>query len=156
MERQRPRLGSDVGGSGEFSPPPERVRSGRSRSASPSSADPVEASAWTAIESTEPGAPRVGARIDYFDGAACSGALLDSTFSPPVAGDTGGFGSYLGLARSSSPAAALSVLVSVQVEGEAATVFTVRLDDLFYGNTPSLFSDGFESSDTSAWSSTVP
>ena len=34
------------------------------------SASPVEASAWTEIESTEAGAPLVGARLDYFDGAA--------------------------------------------------------------------------------------
>jgi hypothetical protein len=117
---------------------------------------PFESSGWTMVESTVPGAPVVGVRLDFFDSAGCSGALLDSTLSPPVAGDTGGFRTHLQLARSASPEAARSVLMTVQVEGGAATSFTVRLDDLFHGRPPALFIDGFESSDTGAWSLTVP
>ena len=33
----------------------------------------------------------IGARLDFFDGAGCSGAVVGATLSPPVAGDTGGF-----------------------------------------------------------------
>ena len=120
------------------------------------SASPVEASGWTEIESSVGGAPVIGARLDFFDGAGCSGAVVGATLSPPVAGDTGGFRTYLRLTRSSPPAAALSVLVSLEVEGGTAATFTVRFDDLFYGSTPSLFSDGFESGDTSAWSVSAP
>ena len=117
---------------------------------------PFESSGWTTIESTVAGSPLVGVRLDFFDGAGCSGALLDSTLSPPVAGDTGGFAAGLSLSRSSAPELALSVLVTVQIEGDAASAFTVRLDDLFHGRPPALFADGFESSDTSAWSVTLP
>ncbi len=117
---------------------------------------PFESSGWTMVESTVAGAPVVGVRLDFFDGAGCAGALLDSTLSPPVAGDTGGLRTYLQLARSGSPETALSVLLTVQVEGGAAASFTVRLDDLFHGRPPALFADGFESNDTSAWSLTVP
>ena len=117
---------------------------------------PFESSGWTLVESTVPGAPVVAVRLDFFDAAGCSGALLDSTLSPPVAGDTGGLRTYLQLTRSGSPEAARSVLLTVQVEGGAAASFTVRLDDLFHGRPPALFADGFESSDMSAWSLTVP
>ncbi len=117
---------------------------------------PFESSGWTTVESPVAGSPIVGVRLDFFDGAGCSGALLDSALSPPVAGDTGGFRTYLQLVRNGSPDTALSVLVTVQVEGGAAASFTVRLDDLFHGHPPALFADGFESSDTTAWSVTVP
>ncbi len=117
---------------------------------------PFESSAWTTVESTVPGAPVVGVRLDFFAGAGCTGTLVDSTLSPPVAGDTGGFRTYLKLVRNGSPDTALSVLVTVQVEGGAAASFTVRLDDLFHGHPPALFTDDFESSDTGAWSVTVP
>jgi hypothetical protein len=120
------------------------------------SGNPVEMSGWTEVESSVAGAPLVGARIDYFGGAGCSGAVVGSTLSPPVAGDTGGFRTYLRLTRSSPPTAALSVLVSMEVEGGAAATFTARFDDLFYGLTPPLFSDGFESNGTGAWSAAVP
>ena len=76
----------------------------------------------------------------------------------PVAciGDTGGFLTYLQLARNGFREMALSVLMTVEVEGGAAASFTVRLDDLFHGHPPALFVDDFESSGTGAWSVTVP
>ncbi|MEO8198236.1 MAG: hypothetical protein ABI689_16075, partial [Thermoanaerobaculia bacterium] len=117
---------------------------------------PFETSGWTTVESTVAGSPVVGVRLDFFDGAGCSGALLDSTLSPPVAGDTGGLRTYLQLARNASPEFAVSVLATIQVEGGAAASFTVRLDDLFHGHPPALFVDGFESATTGAWSVTVP
>jgi hypothetical protein len=119
-------------------------------------ADPLASSGWATVESSVAGAPVVGLRLDFFAGSGCSGALVDSTLSPPVAGDTGGLRSYLHLARSASPEAAVSVLVTIQIDGGAAASFTVRLDDLFHGHPPVLFADGFESADTSAWSGAVP
>lgn len=112
--------------------------------------NPVEASGWADVESSVAGAPVVGARIDYFAGAGCAGAVVGSALSPPVAGDTAGLRTYTRLTRSSPPAAALSVLVSIEVEGGAAAAFAARLDDLFYGSTPALFTDGFEGSDATA------
>src|SRR5690606_24437474 len=53
-------------------------------------AGPFHGRARVQVESAAADVPEVELRLDFFDAAACAGALLDSTLSPAVAGDTGG------------------------------------------------------------------
>jgi len=63
--------------------------------------------------------------------------------------------SVVELDRPSEPVAAQSVLVTARVLGGAAASFTARVDDLFYGRTLDLLSDGFETGDFRRWSGAV-
>lgn len=119
-------------------------------------AGPYLARARTRIAGSSASAPVATLRLDFFAAAACAGALVDSSLSSPVSGDTAGVWLPLDLRRAAAPATALSVLVTVGIDGGTESSFTAALDDLFFGRAPELFSDGFESGDTSSWSGSAP
>jgi hypothetical protein len=54
-----------------------------------------------------------------------------------------------------TPTASGSLRLQVAAEGGSATSFVLAIDDLELLWEPPLFSDGFESGDTSAWNETV-
>ena len=71
-----------------------------------------------------------------------SGGLIDSTQAQASIP-----GTFFGV-RSSEPI--------VSIEYDAASGSAEVLDNLTFGTSTQIFTDGFESGDTSAWSSTVP
>jgi|CXWL01.1.fsa_nt_gi Tol biopolymer transport system component len=104
----------------------------------------------TRITTAAASGPTVTLRFDFFEGAGCSGTGLGTVTSVPVTGDTAGVWEPIDLGYP-VPELALSVLFSVQVEGGAASSFTVDLDDLSFGPLPVIFADGFESGNLTAW-----
>jgi hypothetical protein len=124
-------------------------------------------------------AATTSAKVVFYNGAACGGSLLANTSIPAVPGVPGGLfcdgfesgdtsawdpasgavGCSLGAWEQVSgmvvaPLGAVSAEVSFVLDAGTSPDFNANLDDLqFY---QMIFRDGFETGDTSAWSSTVP
>lgn len=91
---------------------------------------------------------------EFFDQAACTGNSLGVFLNGLVLQDTGG--DWVPLAGALSiPDMAASALCAFQFDSATGEVFDARLDDTVL-DTSGIFTDGFESGDTSAWSSTEP
>ncbi len=94
---------------------------------------------------------------EYFNGIACGppGTGIGTGGSTDLIGDSGG--SWLPyLAQPATPAGANSALCGFSIATPSGQDFTAWFDDLFLDNGSSIFSDGFESGDTSAWAASVP
>jgi hypothetical protein len=93
---------------------------------------------------------------EFFDGASCGGASLGSTSSVSVLEDEGG--AWFSLAAAVvPPAGAASALCDFTAESAGGSSdFDLYFDDLYFGGGPVIFTDGFESGDVSAWSSSTP
>jgi len=118
--------------------------------------DLVEGSARVGLVSTTPGDPTASLGIDFYAAAACGGALVGSAVSAPQAGDSAGVFVALTTGAASAPGLALSARFTLGLQGGAANEFTATWDNPFFGIPAPLFADGFESEDTSAWSSSHP
>jgi hypothetical protein len=95
------------------------------------------------------------ARCRYYDAAGCGGALVGQTLVPMAVSSTGS--AFLSFDESASvPPLAGSARCTFTVDEPASASFDAYLDRLFFGPTDLIFTDGFESGDTSAWSVTVP
>ena len=98
---------------------------------------------------------RVTAQAEYIVGTCVSPTTIFSTFpTAPVEGDTAGLWRRFARPLGTPPVGASSIRVSflaVSVPGDA---YDVRLDNLML--MPTIFADGFETSDTSRWSAAVP
>lgn len=117
----------------------------------------LEASLATRIASGTVGAPRVRGLVSYYANSACSGAVISSDATAPVAGDTAGVWTRPTVAGVRPPSTAHSALVTLQVEGLAASTFTVDLDRAYFGADPgALLRDGFESGGTARWTWRLP
>ncbi|MCD4749011.1 MAG: beta-propeller fold lactonase family protein [Thermoanaerobaculales bacterium] len=93
--------------------------------------------------------------VTFYDGAGCSGAEIGELGTDLVVGDTGGAWAEIPWATSPKPAGALSAWVSFAGTGGAdpGADFDAAFDSLIFGDGPTMiFSDGFESGTTSAWS----
>ncbi len=100
--------------------------------------------------------PTFFGRIELFELADCGGAMVASFSVDGIEPDTGGLWLPLSL-ESERPAQAVSALVSFGAfAGAQGDGYRVGFDNLFFGRQTEIFSDGFESEDTSAWSSSVP
>ncbi|MEM8962538.1 MAG: hypothetical protein AAGD38_13725, partial [Acidobacteriota bacterium] len=91
---------------------------------------------------------------ELFSTLACAGSPILTTIDVTLLEDTDGLWQPLA-GRVDTPSGTLSALCSFDVLAPNGDDFDVFLDDLFLGQ-GIIFSDGFESGDTSAWSSTVP
>ncbi len=102
--------------------------------------------------------PVISALIRYYASADCTVDLLGEESSGMVEGDTAGLWESFELAPLNLPAGALSSRVFFIVDGTGSTTYEAFLDNLVYGSETDLeiFADGFESGDTSAWSSVSP
>jgi hypothetical protein len=91
---------------------------------------------------------------EFFAGAGCTGASLATSTDVSLIEDTGGL--WLAVTRPIAvPDGALSALCDFTFGGDPS--FDVYLDGLrLVGSEVPIFADGFESGDTTAWSSTVP
>ncbi len=93
---------------------------------------------------------------EFFDASDCLGAALGSAsvvslLEPP------GFVWELFDAQMTSPSGAVSATCEIIAEPVNEDVqFNLLMDAAFFGTTGQIFSDGFESGDLSAWSSTNP
>ena len=94
---------------------------------------------------------------EYFSGSACGppGTGIGTSVSTDLISDSGGSWSPY-LAVSATPAGANSALCGFSIATPSGQDFTAWLDDLFLSNGSSIFSDGFESGDTTAWATSVP
>jgi uncharacterized repeat protein (TIGR01451 family) len=94
---------------------------------------------------------------EYFSGTACGapGTGFGTSVSTDLIFDSAG--SWLSyVAEPDTPAGAGSALCSFSIAAPSGQDFTAWLDDLFLDNGSLVFSDGFESGDTSAWAVSVP
>ena len=95
---------------------------------------------------------------EYFDATACTGNSLGTAEVTSLLEDNGGVWSFSeSIVR--TPVDAVSALCSYEVGPLGSdSLFDLYMDDLFFGagDQGSIFEDGFESGDTSAWSGTQP
>jgi hypothetical protein len=108
----------------------------------------------------DPISPGAGAtyvqRCMIFDSAACGGAMLSSDFTSLALPAGGGPWTTLTTpVLAGAGAASAECVYSLQSTTPSALDFDGFFDAEFFGEAPPIFSDGFESGDTSAWSSTV-
>ncbi|MBZ0171112.1 MAG: DUF11 domain-containing protein [Phycisphaerales bacterium] len=92
----------------------------------------------------------------FYDGPACSGAVLGSDSRSLLMVETGG--AWIDDGRPVTvpvgAASTLCVFAFDVVDGQAT--FTGYVDNVFFGRVGLIFNDGFESGDESAWSEVVP
>ncbi|MFN7940396.1 MAG: GEVED domain-containing protein [Thermoanaerobaculia bacterium] len=90
----------------------------------------------------------------FYNGPACAGGSTTQS-DTVLLGSTGG--SWIPLVKTvTPPVSALSALCTFRWDTPVAAGFDSFLDAAFFGATGQLFSDGFETGDTSRWSATVP
>ncbi len=106
--------------------------------------------------SGQPGEGWGGCRSRLYDGPGCTGSVLDYTFCSKNA-PQGSFDQWLPVSRSCMlPAGSASVMVILAVTGvSGGTSFTADFDNVVISNT-AIFADGFESGNTSGWTSQIP
>ncbi|RLE31184.1 MAG: hypothetical protein DRJ61_11670, partial [Acidobacteria bacterium] len=90
--------------------------------------------------------------VTYYDGAGCTGTEVGELATSVVLGDTGGIWAKISCANSNRPATAVSALVSFAGGADPGANFDAAFDSLFFGAIrETIFIDGFESGDTTAW-----
>ncbi len=93
---------------------------------------------------------------EFFTDAACTGTSLGVSSRTSVLEDEGGVWVFL-TGTITTPAGTASAFCGFAAEALGATTdFDLYIDDLYYGQEPGIFADGFESGNVSAWSSSVP
>jgi hypothetical protein len=99
----------------------------------------------------------VSASCEYFATTTCGapGTGIDDNTIIDLLSDTGSVWVPIS-GELVTPAGALSARCAFTFTTGTGADFTAWLDDLYLSNESFIFSDGFESGDTSAWSSTVP
>ncbi len=102
------------------------------------------------LDSPSPSGPLAFAQVELFALPGCRGEAFASVASGAVDVAPGALWQTLPVTAAATPAGALSALVSFVVDPSGAMGFDVYFDDLYvYLH---LFTDGFESGDTSRWS----
>ncbi|MDA8019643.1 MAG: hypothetical protein MPN21_19555 [Thermoanaerobaculia bacterium] len=95
---------------------------------------------------------------EFFDAVGCSGTSVGTTSIASLLEDIGATWEF-SETTFHTPAGAVSAMCAFEVGAIGNDpAFNLYIDGLFLGgsNNPEIFSDGFESGNTSAWSSTVP
>jgi len=95
-------------------------------------------------------------QLVFYAGADCAGAHVVTLSTPHVTQESPGVWHLSGLSLPAAPDGTASVLFTISNhKGSTGGSLVIHFDDafVFLGG---LFSDGFESGDTSAWSATVP
>jgi len=88
---------------------------------------------------------------EIFSAPNCAGTSLATSVVTVLAGDTGGVWlPFDGMVT--SPTGAASAQCSFRISNPTGADFTAWFDQLYLDNGSHIFSDGFESGDTSAWS----
>ena len=107
------------------------------------------------ISSTTPGHPAAAGHVDFFASGDCSGAPLAGASTSAVQGDTA-LSWQAFKSRLEAPSGASSALVTFTVDAGQSPDFEAAFDRLYFVGLEFIFSDGFESGDTSVWSRSVP
>ncbi len=98
---------------------------------------------------------RVSAQAEFIIGTCVAPTAILSTFpTAPIEGDTAGLWRRFARPLGATPPTATALRVLFNVVSVPGDAYDVRLDNLSLA--PTIFSDGFESNDTSRWSATVP
>ncbi|MEO8195215.1 MAG: beta-propeller fold lactonase family protein [Thermoanaerobaculia bacterium] len=98
---------------------------------------------------------QVAAQAQYIAGTcAVPTGILSSFPTAPLIGDTGGLWRRFARALGQAPVGATAIRVSISAVDVPGAAYDVRLDNLSLVST--VFSDGFETGDSSRWSATVP
>jgi hypothetical protein len=94
---------------------------------------------------------------EFFAGSSCGspGSGLALKVNTDLVGSTAGAWVPI-LGTLEAPAGAGSALCGLTFTAALGQAFTANLDDLFLGPAALIFTDGFESGDVSAWSTSVP
>ena len=92
---------------------------------------------------------------EIFDGTDCSGNSLGPVFAATEIFDSGGAFTPLDLAFT-APTGGVSALCGVTLSTGSGADFTANVDAMVLVTEGSIFGDGFESGDLSAWSAAVP
>lgn len=113
-------------------------------------------SAWLDISPSQEGDGSVGLFVWWRDGAGCTGTQTHALATPYV-GSTAGW-EQLTAAPEVAPAGTVSATLYLNIvkSSPLGDDYYVSFDGIDLHPAVSLFSDGFESSDTSAWTVTVP
>jgi hypothetical protein len=107
------------------------------------------------VSSSVPGHPMALGGVDLFATGDCTGGVLSSVTTSPVAGDTEGAWSGFGAALV-APATSQSALVTFMVAAGQSLDFEAAFDRVVFRDLEAIVVDGFESGNTSAWSATMP
>ena len=101
---------------------------------------------------SNPGDPAISFSLEAFDGPACAGSLLQtSTWDHENGVAEGQYQEFQYWTEPTAGTQSIEVLITATVDNSGSEVY---LDDLFV--IEMLFGDGFESGDTSGWSSLGP
>ena len=102
-------------------------------------------------------APIVEVLVEFYAESGCEGEVLAGQDPVPsvLVGDTGDLWQPLDRGFVTAPADTSSAVVWLSVDAASASGFAATIDSAFLIEGV-LFTDGFESGDTSAWSGTVP
>ena len=95
-----------------------------------------------------------GLMLELYSGPDCSGVSLGTQLVTGTEGGTGGLWDSIPGGTAAIPSGAASGRPSLFFDAGTSTPSEVLLDRVLL--VPALFADGFESGDTSAWTSTAP
>ncbi len=108
------------------------------------------------VASSAPGDPDVLVQVKQYATTNCTGTVQSTLSSPTLSGTTSGqWSSALSLVVT-VPGGVQSALVTLRSSAGAAFPYTVNLDDLVFGESSAIFTDGFESGSAAAWSVVTP
>ncbi|MEN8164321.1 MAG: hypothetical protein ABFS37_09340, partial [Acidobacteriota bacterium] len=105
------------------------------------------------VQGSQPGDPHILISAILFDGPDCTGSVLTSPSTNNIALTDQWF---MKSTTRFTPAEAVSAHFRINVFNDTTDAFQVHGDTMFIIDITPVFNDGFESSDTSAWSITVP
>lgn len=105
------------------------------------------------VDGSQPGDPHILVGASLFDGPDCTGNILTSPATNNAALTDQWF---MKSTTRLTPTEAVSAQFKINVFSSTTDAFQIHGDTMFIIDITPLFADGFESSDTSAWSDTVP
>ena len=111
---------------------------------------------WNLRLDAAPGVTLSATRVcEFFDAPACGGSSVGADATTSFLGDSG-FAWLPQELLTTVPSASVSALCSFDLRTDTGESFNAYLDDVRIDCSDALFTDGFESGDTSAWSTTNP
>ena len=111
---------------------------------------------WNLRLDAAPGVTLSATRVcEFFDAPACGGSSVGADATTSVLGDSA-FAWLPQELLATVPSASVSALCSFDLRTDTGESFNAYLDDVRNDCSDTLFTDGFESGDTSAWSTTNP
>lgn len=108
---------------------------------------------WFFVDGSEPGEPHVMIQTAIYDAPDCTGTFLQGIATNNIASTDQWFMKSTYRVIETGAVSAQFIIIAFN---DSTDAFQVHGDTMFIIDLMPLFDDGFESSDTSAWSTTVP